>query len=240
MNITHTDEYTYLGTVISEGPIKQQVLQHMKAKAGHTLKFTSFLTKNNDAPFMVKKLVWDSAVKSALYYSCETWLTSDLRSAESAYMSTLKQMLGVRITTCNDITLIETGTASPKGYILQCQAKFIHKLMEREDFNTSYVGKVIDMAIQTKCPAGRILKQIIERGQTYNYVEQSLQTVNRGGSRILIRGGPPKKNFSLASLGMNSFQITTKGCLTNTKGNNTAAQYLRLYIFHVIVANILI
>ncbi len=33
----------------------------------HVRKFTSFVSKNEDAPYKVKKVVWESALKGALY-----------------------------------------------------------------------------------------------------------------------------------------------------------------------------
>ncbi len=55
--IEHTDSYMYLGSQISVSSVAQQVKDHIKSKASHVFKFTSFLTKNNDAPFIVKYTV---------------------------------------------------------------------------------------------------------------------------------------------------------------------------------------
>ncbi len=148
--------------------------EHLKAKAGHVLKFISFLTKNNDAPYHIKKTVWESALQSALFYSCETWLACDLRTAETVYMSTLKQLLGVRPTTCNDITLIEANVGKAKSYIQQRQLNFVCKMQGRDDFANSYIGQVMSLAIQKKTPAGLVLQNLVNHGANRSYVTTCL------------------------------------------------------------------
>ena len=114
VTIAHTEEYIYLGTPISKNTCAKQVQAHVKANEGHIFKFTSFLLKNIDAPYHVKRTVWQSAVTSAILYSCESWLTADTRAVEKQYMSTLKQLLGVKQSTCNDLTLVESGEGHVK------------------------------------------------------------------------------------------------------------------------------
>ena len=172
--ILYTDTYTYLGTPISNKPINKQMENHIQSKVGHTFKFSSFLNKNSDAPFIVKRTVWESALQSALYYSSETWLTTNLRAAETVYMSTLKQLIGVRQATCNELVLTELGICSAKAYILQKQCKFIHKLTKRVDYANSYIEKIVAMAIDSKCPAGKCLKTLLEKGPNHDYVKESL------------------------------------------------------------------
>ena len=74
-------------------------------KTRNVMKFFTFLAKNTDAPYYVKHTVWDSAIVSSIFYSSETWLTSNLKAAESVYISTVKQLLGVRVTTLKEIAL---------------------------------------------------------------------------------------------------------------------------------------
>ena len=77
-------------------------------------KFYSFLAKNNDCPYEVKLKVWRSALNSAILYSSETWLTNDLRTVNTSYNATLKQLLSVRVSTCSDIIYTETGLPDAK------------------------------------------------------------------------------------------------------------------------------
>ena len=174
ISIVHCNDYMYLGTPLSNNPIAEQVKQHLLGKASHAIKFTSFLNKNNDAPYKIKKNVWHSALQSALFYSCETWLTSDLRAAESVYMSTLKQLLGVRLTTCNDICLVEAGVGHAKSYIQERQKKILHKLLNRVNFSESYIGRIINLAIEVKCPSGKLLASLKNLGPQHDYNAKSL------------------------------------------------------------------
>jgi len=150
VSISKTEQYVYLGAEISNQPIASQVKNHIKSKASHTRKFYSFLSKNSDCPFPVKVKVWKSALNTAILYSCETWLTNDLRSVESSYNNTLKQMLSCRQTTCNDIVYLETGQPNAKSVIMDKQIRFLKKLRTRED----YITDIINLAIRTKSPMG--------------------------------------------------------------------------------------
>ena len=176
VSVSHTDTYTYLGTPISPLPISDQVKKHLSSKSSHVLKFYSFVTKNSDAPFQVKRTVWESALQSAIFYSSETWLTTDLRVAESTYMATLKLLLDVRPTTCNDIALVEAGVGKAKSIITQRQSNFLHKLKSRENFGNTYLGKVVDLAIESKFSAGQMLQKILDLGPNHDYVSNCLNS----------------------------------------------------------------
>ena len=135
-------------------------------KAAHVLKYYSFLGKNTDAPFVVKAKVWKSALQSALFYGSETWLTGDLKAAETVYMATLKRLLGVRLTTCTDIVLVESGMSTATAEIRQKQQKFLHKLVTRDCYSGSYLEEVIQLSIIKKSPAGLVLKQLLDNSNT--------------------------------------------------------------------------
>jgi hypothetical protein len=178
ISVNYTVSYNYLGTPISISPISEQVKQHLQQKTGHVLKFYSFIAKNADAPYSVKKTVWDSALKSAIFYSCETWLTLDIKAAETVFNSSLKNLLGVRGTTCNDIALLESGESGAKSYIRQLQTSFLQKLTAREQYEGSYLQFVINEALQSRCPAGRVLLDITTNGyEACNYHEDIIRSV---------------------------------------------------------------
>ena len=129
MVINYTESYTYLGAVLSNTSLVAQISQHMKAKQSHMRKFTSFLMKNSDAPYTVKIKVWNSALNAAILYSSETWLTGNLRSVESSYVSTLKQPpvkieLGSRLGSHWDPALYPTGIfgRDPSPHLLGSQS----------------------------------------------------------------------------------------------------------------------
>ena len=159
ITIEKTDQYIYLGAALSNNPIATQVKKHINNKSAHIRKFYSFLAKNNDSPYVVKLKVWNSALNTAVLYSCETWLTNDLRNVEASYNNTLKQMLSVRQTTCNDIVFAETGQPDAKSVIIDRQRKFLHNLRARPP---SYVTDVINLAVRTKCPMGRRIEALLK------------------------------------------------------------------------------
>ena len=96
IEIAYSESYTYLGSVITDDSAMQQMKKQLNSKWPHILKFMSFLRVNRDAPFCVERTVWGSALKSAIFYGCETWLTNDLRPAERPYTLTIKRLLGVK------------------------------------------------------------------------------------------------------------------------------------------------
>ena len=173
IRVEKTDQYVYLGSPIFSGSIADQVQAHINMKAPQTLKFLSFLTKNSDAPFQVKEKVWNSAMLSAVLYSSETWFTSNLRSVERPYMATLKQLLKVRQSTCNDLVLVELGRGDAKSLIMDKQKCFLHKLTQREDYKNSHIERTISQAIALKTQMG---SQIQDRINYLNssYVEEKL------------------------------------------------------------------
>ena len=173
VDISHTSKYVYLGTPISPNTLKEHVNEHLESKSGHVFKFTSFLVKNCDAPFSVKQTVWESALTSALFYSCETWLIEDFRAAESIFMCTLKNLLSVRSSTCNDLVLMEVGLADAKSFIRQRQSNYIHKLMARDNYANSIVAKVITLAIEERTKSGEVLKNLIDKGPNHDFVAES-------------------------------------------------------------------
>ena len=168
ITIRHTESYVYLGATISNNPISVQVKTHISQKQAHIMKFYSFLSKNSDAPFIVKKKVWESALRSAIFYGSETWMTRDLKATESPYLSTIKQMLGVRQTTCNELALIELGIGNAKSYVKDAQCKFLDKIMKRDSMTP--VQLAINLAIKEKTESGRILTTLKNHPPTFTQI----------------------------------------------------------------------
>ncbi len=86
-----------------------------------------FLKKNNDIPFAVKKRIFDAALMSAILYGCESWLNAYLRSVTKLCNLCIKQLLGVRTTTCNDLCYVELGYPPLKNLVLSRQRKLFKK-----------------------------------------------------------------------------------------------------------------
>ena len=165
IQIDQTNNYMYLGAPISDSEIEEQIENQLKQKQAHILKFTSFLSKNSDSPFPVKKKVWESALNSAIFYSCETWLTNNLQTIEKSYMSTIKQMLSVRQTTCHDIIQLELGIGNAKSLVQDRQAKYLNKLMERQ--RGTYIQRTIDLAISKKTKMGKQITSLKNNNTMY-------------------------------------------------------------------------
>ena len=56
LTIQHCDKYIYLGSPFtSDGLLSTAVKSHVQEKMIHFYKFISFLNKNNDLPFLIKK-----------------------------------------------------------------------------------------------------------------------------------------------------------------------------------------
>ena len=154
VTIEPATKYVYLGTPITCESITHQVNMHIKMKMSHTLKFSSFIYKNWDAPFIVKEKVWKSALNSAMFYGCETWLCNNTKTAEATYSTTLKLLLGVRNTTNNNIACVEANVSSAKAFIKDRQSRFLKKLLQRDGYIDTQLHHFIELAKQVKSPMG--------------------------------------------------------------------------------------
>ena len=56
----------------------------------------TFLSRNHDASFFVKRKVFDVAFSSAILYGCESWIGVPLEPVERMYMSAVRCLLNVR------------------------------------------------------------------------------------------------------------------------------------------------
>ena len=96
--------------------------------------------KNSEAPFAVKKAVWESALNASILYSCETWMTSSLKQAEQLYQHTLKDLVGVRYQIPTDLVYVETGIPPLTALVSHRQRKFLEKLQASSHFEGSPRG----------------------------------------------------------------------------------------------------
>ena len=73
---------------------------------------------------------------SAMLYGCESWMNGDLKPIEKLYRWCIKQLLGVRKTTTNDMCLVELGMPPLRALIKAKQRKFFKKIQrERIEMN---------------------------------------------------------------------------------------------------------
>ncbi len=89
--VPHCNTYIYLGSPFtSDGSTSSAVKVHADLKMPHVLKFISFISKNIDVPFYVKKKVFEAALMSTLVYGCESWVAADLKQMVKLYNWCLK------------------------------------------------------------------------------------------------------------------------------------------------------
>ena len=195
--ISHTNQYVYLGTPISDSAITDQIRDHITKKESHVVKFSCFLAKNSDAPFHVKKKVWESALMCAILYSSETWLCDNFRAIERPYMNSLKLLLGVRQSTCNDLVLVDAGVGDAKRIVQVKESRFIQGIISCEDYHGSYLQFVVEQAIMHKTPMGKILKRIIA-SRVDDQVEMCLRRIS-----VRIRSSDSSKRKTYLEMNAN-------------------------------------
>ena len=115
--------------------------------------------RNSECPYSVKRRVWNSALNAATLYSCETWLTANLQAAETPYNTSLKQLLGVRSTMCNDLVYMEIGLAYSKSVIIDRQIRYLSKLRQRP--TDDYIMKIVTIAINVRSSMGLRMRHLM-------------------------------------------------------------------------------
>ena len=91
----------------------------------YIIKYYSFLNRNPDLPFKIKKRVAEACLMSYLLYGTETLLCETYGNLERAYMRIVKSLLSIRESTCNDVCLVESGMMSLKSQIKLRRDTFI-------------------------------------------------------------------------------------------------------------------
>ena len=161
--INYCKHYIYLGSPFTDdGSPSSAIKMHATIKMCHTLKFISFINKNNDIPFVVKKKIFDAALMSTLLYGCESWLNGNLQPIEKQYKWCIKQLLGVRKTTNNDICLIELGLPPLKSLVRAKQRKFFRKVtQERIELNDDPLLHAINITLSYRDSMSRFVGDLI-------------------------------------------------------------------------------
>ena len=132
MTVKHCSSYVYLGAIISEnGSAATSLKAHVADKKKHLNRLLVFLSRNYDAPFFVKRKVFDAAFSSAILYGCETWLDVSLKPVETMYMSAVRRLLDVRRSTPTLTCLLEAGIPSLTSLVQHKQSKFFRGMYEQ-------------------------------------------------------------------------------------------------------------
>ena len=129
-------------------------------KQCHVRKFVSFLSKNFDAPFKVKQTVWQSCVNSAILYSCESWMVKDLTPIQTQYLTTAKDLLGVRSQTPNDLVYVELNVPSVQSLVKKRQITFLQSVRNSPHYDGSPLQKAIGLAKDANSPMGLYIKEL--------------------------------------------------------------------------------
>ena len=162
LRIEHSSCYIYLGSPFtSVGSVSSAVKLHAKNNSCH-VKYVSFVKKNNDIPFIVKKRVFDAALMSSLLYGCESWVGADIRPIMKLYNWSLKQLLGVRKATANLICYAEAGYPTLQDMIKFKQHKFYHKMwQERSEMTDDPLSFAIRLVCNCNTNTGKMVKSMI-------------------------------------------------------------------------------
>lgn len=166
LTVEWCDSYVYLGSPFTcDGNVSHSVRLHANSKLPHALKFVSFINKNNDVPFIVKRRVFEAALMSALLYGCESWVGADLRPVSKLYNWCLKQLLGVRRNVCNDLCYLEAGYPSLSDLVKHKQHKFIRNIWsERNVMNDDPLIHVIKIVLESNCVTSQTVHEYINTG----------------------------------------------------------------------------
>ena len=107
LGISSCEEYNYLGCRFAQdGGLSAAINKHVKEKYKHYVEMISFLSKNRELPFSVKKKLVDSAFLTAKLHGCESWFNK-CNLVNYLYIYVAKHLLGVRQSTPNSLCLIE-------------------------------------------------------------------------------------------------------------------------------------
>ena len=168
-------KYVYLGSPFtSDGSTSTSIKEHANMKMCHVLKFVSFLKKNNDVTYTIKKRIFDAAFVSTILYGCESWFNADLSPITKLYNWALKELLGVRLSTCNDLCYLESGSPPVKDLIKYKQRKFFKKMwVERQGQLDDPLVHAMTITIQSNSSTGKYIESLINNSS--NDVDDIMQ-----------------------------------------------------------------
>ena len=122
------------------------------------LKFISFLVKNNDIPFIVKRRVFDATGV------CESWVGADIliKPVVEVYNWSLKQLLGVSKSTLNVVYYVESGYPSLRDLVKYRQHIFFKKMWDdRCSMSDDPLSFAMRKVMGENTSAGRTVSQMI-------------------------------------------------------------------------------
>ena len=199
LTVKHCTRYVYLGAIITEnGSATSSLKAHVAEKKKHLNRLLIFLSRNYDAPFFVKRKVFDAAFSSAILYGCESWIGVSLLPVEKMYMSALRRLLEVRKSTPKLTCLLEAGVPSLQALVKEKQSRFFKRMFkEREDLiESDPLMFTIDFMKNNCAPISDSIQDVIR--------EDSYIAADREDLCEQLRQMPPEKTKLRLYLTMNS------------------------------------
>ena len=182
MHVKICSHYIYLGTPFcNSGKTSSSIKINADIRMCQALKFVSFCQKNNDAPFYVKKKIFNAALMSSILYGCESWLDGNIKPMENLYNMCIKHLLGVRKTTNTNLCLIELGLPSLKSIIRQRQRKFFKNMWnERRHMTDDPLSLLLSLTLNANVAISRYVKDLVENDldDTSDSKAKIIQSVN--------------------------------------------------------------
>ena len=72
----------------------------------------------------------ECAILSSVTYGCEAWIDGSIKAAQTMYMSMVKTLAGVRVSTTNNLVLAELGLPSLETRVKKAQKLFMKKMVQ--------------------------------------------------------------------------------------------------------------
>ncbi len=99
---------------------------------------------------------------SSILYGCESWFHGDLRPVEKLYSWGIKQLLGVRVTTCTEMCYVELGYPLLKALIQAKQRTFLQLLWsEMHDSLDDPWTHAVRLTLASNTATGRYINSLI-------------------------------------------------------------------------------
>ena len=175
VTVSYTDRYLYLGAWFSDSGKMGDIIDiHVARGEAVVNKFAIFCTANSGMPYVYKKRVFDAAVLSSLLYSCESWLTNNIKGVEKQYNKLIRCLLGVRKNTSPSLCMLEAGIVPITDIVRKNQKSFLISKRENVDEELPF-NYVFNMCRDSSTPGFRFLSGILEGNSELN----SLQRIAR-------------------------------------------------------------
>jgi len=124
-------------------------------------KYINFIKKYNDIPFVVKRRVLNAALMSSVLYGCESWIGADLAPVAKIYNWAIKELLDVKLTTCNDLCYIEGGFIPLKSIVMARQRKYLKRILtERSSMVDDPLNHALKLIAKSATHTSRTIRNL--------------------------------------------------------------------------------